>query len=96
LVIYQYLFSSKSWHGPEGEGTLHPKGQGDGLMASAFCGDQIGFGLILTDNQIAQVNALRNAKDYVSKEEAEFLTETTKKSLLTRKMFDDDMVDSPF
>jgi hypothetical protein len=93
-IIYQYLFSSKSWHGPEGEGTLHPKGQGDGVMASAFCGDQIGFGLVLTDEQLSQVNALRH--DYVSKEEATFLTETTEKPDLTRKMFDDDMVDSPF
>jgi hypothetical protein len=45
---------------------------------------------------IAQVNALQNRKDYISKEEAEFLTETSKKPALMRSMFDDDMVDSPF
>jgi hypothetical protein len=77
-------------------GILHPKGQGDGLMASAFTGNQIGFSLVLSDQQIAQVNALRHGKEYISKEEAEFLTETSKKPALTRQMFDDDMVDSPF
>jgi hypothetical protein len=65
-------------------------------MGSAFTGDLIGFGLFLTDEQIAQVKALRNDNDYVSKEEAEFLTETSKKPALKRRMFDDDMVDSPF
>jgi hypothetical protein len=86
------LFASKSWHDPEGEGILHPKG----LMPSAFTGDQIGIGLILTDKQIAQVNALWSDNGYVSKEEAKFLMETNKKPALTRRMFDDDMVDSPF
>jgi hypothetical protein len=95
-IIYQYLFSTKSWHGPEGEGILHPKGQRDGLMANAFTDNQIGFGLVLSNEQIAQVNALRNGKDYVSTEEAEFLTETSKKPVLNRRMFDDDIVDSPF
>jgi hypothetical protein len=75
---------------------LDPKGQGDGLMSSAFTGNQIGFGLILTDEQIAQVNALQNGNYYVSKEEAEFLTEASKKPALMRRMFYDDMVDPPF
>jgi hypothetical protein len=37
---------------------LHPKEQGDGLMASAFTGDQIGFGKSLSDEQLIEVNQL--------------------------------------
>jgi hypothetical protein len=59
------LLSSKAWHGPEGEGILHPKGQGDGLMASAFTGDQIGFGKSLSDEQLLEVNQLQNNKEYI-------------------------------
>jgi hypothetical protein len=66
-------------------------------MASAFTGNQIGIDLVLLDEQIAQKNALQNGNDCVSKEEAEFLTETNKKEpALMRRIFDDDKVDSPF
>jgi hypothetical protein len=65
-IIYQYMFSLKYWHGPEGKGILHPKGQGDQVMTSAFTGDQIGFGKSMTDEQLLEINQLRNNQEYVS------------------------------
>jgi hypothetical protein len=37
---------------------LHPKGQGDGVMASTFTGNQIGFGKSLSDEQLIEFNQL--------------------------------------
>jgi hypothetical protein len=65
-------------------------------MASAFTGDQIGFGKSLSDEQLIEVNQLRDNKDYVSNEAAESLLHSSKKPALTRRMFDDSMIDSPF
>ena len=65
-------------------------------MASAFTGNQIGFGKSLSDEQLREVNQLRNDKEYVSQEAAESLLHSTKKALITRQLFDDNMINSPF
>jgi hypothetical protein len=55
-IYYQYLFSSKSWHGPDGEAKLFPKSQGEAVMISAFVGDQISFSTVMSCAQIDEVN----------------------------------------
>jgi hypothetical protein len=52
-VFYQYLFSSRTWHGKNGETSLVPKSLGNTtLMASVFVCDELGFGFRPTDVQI--------------------------------------------
>jgi hypothetical protein len=43
-IFYQFLFWSKSWHGPSGEHLILPNGEGDGIMLSAFTAQEAGFG----------------------------------------------------
>ena len=43
-IFDQYAFTSRTWHGSEGQTTMRPKGTGDGLMASAMVGPSLGFG----------------------------------------------------
>jgi hypothetical protein len=98
LVFYQYLFSSKAWLGPDGQSTLVPKLLGATIMASAFTGDQLGFGYRPTDEQIDEINRRRRTgKHYVSTESAKHRqTERTNKPELTKEMFAADLIDSPF
>ena len=43
-VFYQYLFSSRTWHGKNGETSLVPKSLGNTLMASVFISNELGLG----------------------------------------------------
>jgi hypothetical protein len=36
MITYQFLFSAKSWKGPHGKALILPKGEGEGIMVSAF------------------------------------------------------------
>jgi hypothetical protein len=36
MITYQFLFSAKSWKGRHGEALILPKGEGEGIMVSAF------------------------------------------------------------
>eukprot|EP00978_Attheya_sp_CCMP212_P032127 scaffold123909_cov56-Attheya_sp.AAC.1 len=97
-VYYQYLFSSRAWHSHQGETTLVPKSLGNTLMASVFTGDQLGFGFRPTDNQIEEINSKkRQGQEYKSVASAKHLQQdSTSKPTLTKAMFDDDLVNSPF
>jgi hypothetical protein len=69
-IFYQFLFSSKSWHGPSGEHLVLPKGEGEGIMYSAFTGRELGFSYALTDVQLQTMNQNRLGTESLSKEEA--------------------------
>jgi hypothetical protein len=58
-VFSQFLFPSKSWVGPNQERALFPKSLGEGLMLSAFVSRDTGFGMPMTNQDLALVNALR-------------------------------------
>ena len=55
-----------------GKGQLRKKGQGEGRMVSAFVDSARGFGLPMTDDELAAINASRTARD----PQAEPLTES--------------------
>ena len=58
-VFSQYLLSSKQWIGPKGQVALLPKSEGDGYMLSAFVSREFGFGRLMTEDELAQVNMRR-------------------------------------
>ena len=58
-VFSQYLLSSKQWIGPKGQVALLPKSEGDGYMLSAFVSREFGFGRLMTEEELAQVNLRR-------------------------------------
>jgi len=46
-IFKQYLLTKKSWYGPDGISVLVPKGDGQGVMISAFQCRELGFGVKL-------------------------------------------------
>jgi hypothetical protein len=68
MIIYQYLFPEKMWHGPDGEGQILPKGEGDGLMVSRFIACEFGCDVQLTEEELSKVNAKQSTKKYISAE----------------------------
>ena len=95
-IFYQFLFSSKSWHGPSGEHLILPKGEGEGIMYSAFTARELGFGYALTDVQLKMINENQLGSDNMSKEDAILLRGSAEKQPITREQFDNDLIDSPF
>jgi hypothetical protein len=66
----QFTLTKKSWTGPNGETAIVPKDEGLGIMISALQCCEFGFGLKLSDEEIAAVNFYREGKEYTDKEAA--------------------------
>jgi hypothetical protein len=97
MITYQFLFAAKSWKGAQGQSVILPKGEGEGIMVSAFFLRELGWGPELTDNQLTEINRrFRTGKEHASKEEAISLFGTAEKPPITREHFANDLVDSPF
>lgn len=60
-IYWQYLLSNKVWY-INGACGLRKKGNGPGIMTSAFVSEQFGFGMPLTPTQLAKVNAWRKSQ----------------------------------
>lgn len=60
-IYWQYLLSNKVWY-INGACGLRKKGNGPGIMTSAFVSEQFGFGMPLTPAQLAKVNEWRKAQ----------------------------------
>jgi hypothetical protein len=56
-IFQQFIFTERSWRGTSGEQTIIPKGEGYGLMASAFQSRELGFGFELAAEQLNVVNS---------------------------------------
>jgi hypothetical protein len=66
-----------------------PKGEGEGIMYSAFTARELGFGYILSDNQqLQRINENRLGSKYLSKEDAILLSGSAEKHLIIREQFD--------
>ena len=63
-IVKQYLFTQKSWNGPNGETALIPKDDGLGVMISAFVSREFGFGFQLMTEQLNEINAKRVGEKY--------------------------------
>jgi hypothetical protein len=73
-----------------GKVLILPKGEGEGIMISAFVLRELGLGPELTNVQLATFNPQRLVKEYASKEEAISLFGAA------REHFDNNLVNSPF
>ena len=58
-IFKQYIFTKKSWMGPEGQTAIIPKDEGQGLMMSSFVSRDYGFNLQISSSQMALVNQRR-------------------------------------
>lgn len=82
-VYNQFAFGSKQWVGQKGERAFLPKSDGMGVMVSAMQSREFGWGMVLTADQLKDINAKR-ARDieYYDKEASKDVLGTTKKKIL--------------
>ncbi|KAI2499988.1 hypothetical protein MHU86_14511 [Fragilaria crotonensis] len=86
-VFSQYLFPPKSWVGPNQQRGLMPKSLGEGLMISAFVSRDTGFGMPISDENLAAINEIRHGKEYIDKTAALEVYKCTRKPPLTQSPF---------
>ena len=55
-IFKQFLILLKTWIGPDGERNIAPKDDGLGVMISAFQSREFGFGVVVSDEQLKEVN----------------------------------------
>jgi len=63
-IYKQFLITKKTWIGPDGERNIVPKDDGLGVMVSAFQSREFGFGLVVSDEQLKEVNEKRKNTKY--------------------------------
>ncbi len=54
----------KTWIGPDGERNIAPKDDGLGVMISAFQSREFGLGVVVSDEQLKEVNEKRKNQKY--------------------------------
>ena len=69
-IFKQYIFTKKSWMGPEGQTAMVPKEEGHGLMMSSFVSRDYGFNMQLTPEKLKLVNTTRKGEQYKDVEAA--------------------------
>ena len=55
-IYKQFLILLKTWIGPDGEKNIAPKDDGLGVMISAFQSREFGFGVVVSEEQLKEVN----------------------------------------
>ncbi len=78
-IMKQYLLTNKHWTGPNGEKAISPKDEGLGIMISAFQSRELGFGMKITEEDLARINRYREGKEYIDVDAAKTKRRTTKK-----------------
>ena len=63
-IYKQFLLTKKSWIGPDGETNIVPKDDGLGVMISALQSREFGFGLLVTDEQLKEINEKQKHEKY--------------------------------
>ena len=89
-IYKQYTISKRQWFLPDGTSAPNPKTEGDGVMISGFTSRDFGFGFDLSPAQLGIVNEYRRTRghdEYVDKEAAIKIKNTTRKSNLTKSPF---------
>jgi len=81
-----HSMNEKCWK-IDGECPFRNKGEGKGLMASAFNSFAFGFGMSLTEQELEQVNAQRLGETYKDADAARELLGTATKAPLTESPF---------
>ncbi len=78
-IMKQYLLTNKHWTGPNGEKAISPKDEGLGIMISASQSREFGFGMKITEEDLARINRYREGKEYIDVDAAKTKRGTTKK-----------------
>jgi hypothetical protein len=86
-IMKQYLLTNKHWTGPNGEKAISPKDEGLGIMISAFQSREFGFGMKITEEDLARINRYREGKEYIDVDSAKTKCGTTTKAPLTSSPF---------
>jgi hypothetical protein len=86
-IIKQFTLTKKNWTGPNGETAIVPKDEGAGIMISAFQSREFGFGLHMSEQELALVNEYRRDKKYQDEEAAKAKRGDAKKKPLTKSPF---------
>jgi hypothetical protein len=63
-IYKQFLITKKTWIGPDGERNMVPKDDGLGVMVSAFQSREFGFGVVVSEEQLKEVNEKRKNVQY--------------------------------
>jgi hypothetical protein len=69
-IFKQYTLTKSAWVAPDGSTVLVPKDDGQGRMISAFQSREFGFGMVMTDEQLNEVNETRKGKKYTDENAA--------------------------
>ena len=86
-IFKQNITHNSTWVGPNGERPMVPKDDGQGLMVSAFCSREFGFGMPVTQSQLDEFNNKRRNKNYRVSESAIAKYGTPVKRKLTKSPF---------
>ena len=69
-IMKQYLLTNKHCTDPNGEKAISPKDEGLRIMISAFQCHEFGFGMMITDEELATINRYHEGKEYLDKDAA--------------------------
>jgi DNA-binding transcriptional regulator YhcF (GntR family) len=69
-IFKQFTFTPKAWTAPDGQKSMIPKDEGLGVMISAFCSREFGFGLDISLEDLAKVNKKREGTKYSDEDAA--------------------------
>mgnify|MGYP001372746814 CR=1 FL=1 len=86
-AIYRSSQLNESCWTLDGESTLREKWQGIGLMVSAFVSRAFALGMIITEEQLAEINKIREGTVYKDEEAATYLLGSEAKKPLTESPF---------
>ena len=86
-IFKQYLFTKGVWVMPDGTRQLIPKEEGHGIMISSLCSRELGYGCLLSKEDLDAINEKRKNQHYSDKAAAIMLHGTSKKSILTCSPF---------
>ncbi len=62
-IFRQCALTNKSWNGPQGQKTITPKDLGQGIMISTFQSRAFGFGMVLSEQQLEEINFFVRARN---------------------------------
>ena len=86
-AIYRSSQLNESCWTVDGESTLRTKGIGIGLMVSAMVSRATGMGMIVTEQQLLEINKTRRGTKYIDQEAATYLNGNDLKKDLTESPF---------
>jgi hypothetical protein len=86
-VFSQFSFIGMQWVGPSRKRSILPTNDGMGVMVSAFQSREFGWGMKISDEQMARINQRQIQQDYFDKVASNGVHGSKKKAPLTMSPF---------